>query len=173
MGQSLTVLLCMVDEPNRSRCWNFLNENSDVLKAAQGSSHNHQAWPGGYLDHVSETMTIASALYHAMTKIRPLPFLLSDALVIMFLHDIEKPFKVKGEKLSKKERRQQRESIVKWYGFELTPEQQNAMLYVEGEHDDYRADRRVMNELAGFCHMCDVASARVWHDEPQKENSSG
>lgn len=171
MGQSLTVLLCMVDEPNRSRCWEFLNENERVLKTAQGSSHNHQAWPGGYLHHVSETMTIAAVLHHAMSKMRSLPFSLSDALVVMFLHDIEKPFKLKGEKLSKKDRRQMRESIIKWHGFRLTPEQETAMLYVEGEGDDYRGDRRVMNELAGFCHMCDVASARVWHDEPLKEDA--
>jgi hypothetical protein len=163
----------MVDEPNRSRCWEFLNENERLLKDAMGSSHNHQAWPGGYLDHVSETMTIAAVLHHAMSKVRPLSFSLSDALVVMFLHDIEKPFKVKGEKLSKKDRRQQRESIIRWHGFRLTAEQENAMLYVEGEGDDYRADRRVMNELAAFCHMCDVASARVWHDQPLKEDNNG
>jgi hypothetical protein len=116
-------------------------------------------------------MTLAVALYHAMEKLRPLPFSLSDALVVMFLHDIEKPFKRKGEKLSKKERRQMRESLVAWYGFALSEAQKNAMLYVEGEGDDYKQDRRVMNELAGFCHMCDVASARVWHDEPRKESS--
>ena|SRR3989338_4492030 len=61
---------------------------------------------------------------------------------------------------------------LKKYGIELLPEQQNALKYVEGEHNDYTNQRRVMNELAMFCHMCDEWSARGWHDHPRAENET-
>lgn len=51
----------------------------------------------------------------------------------------------------------------KEYDIALTPQQENALRYVEGEGDDYSSERRVMNELAAFYHMCDVASARIFH----------
>ena len=49
-------------------------------------------------------------------------------------------------------------------------EQWDALKYVEGEMGDYSARRRVMNPLAAFCHLCDVASARIWFDFPKLGN---
>ena len=54
----------------------------------------------------------------------------------------------------------------------LSTEQENAMKYAEGELDDYTNQRRVMNELAGFVHICDVLSARVFHNYPRRSPSS-
>src|SRR5208282_3730794 len=69
-------------------------DNIVRMTTASGSSHNHQAWDGGYQDHIVETMNIACQIYRRFKSCsRPMPFTLSDALLVMFLHDLEKPWK--------------------------------------------------------------------------------
>lgn len=161
--------LRLLSRENSNAAWKFLEEHEALVFSAPGSAHNHQVWEGGYADHVVEVMQIADKLHDALSEIRPLPFYLADAILVLFLHDIEKPFKkgIPAENWTKQARSLIRKEIVLKYGFVLTEEQANALKYVEGEGDDYRGDRRVMNELAAFCHMCDVASARIWYDEPR------
>lgn len=170
-------LVGLIDEPNRSACWRILDENRRLFQTVQGSTNNHQAWPGGYWDHVSEVMNIAAFLYPRMNFLRPLPFSLSDALLVVFLHDVEKPWKYEigpDGQLQHREGLRTKEDAhgfrgqkLAQYSFALTPEQENAMRYVEGEFDDYTNRRRVMGPLAAFCHLCDVTSARIWYDHPQ------
>lgn len=159
----------LVDAPEREACWRIFKDNEELVREAMGSSHNHQAWPGGYVDHVNEVMLIALRLYDTLNAIRTLPFTKHDALLVLYLHDIEKPWKKVRNLWSKAGRKAFREEKIKAYGITLTPTQANALQYVEGEGDDYRGDRRVMNELAAFCHACDVLSARLWHDQPGRE----
>lgn len=177
---TLDKLLEIIPEPNRTPCQNILEDirKDPVLSKAPGSIYNHQTWPGGYLDHARETMNIAMWLY--MCSPRLLPFKLSDALLVLFLHDLEKPWRFLVTSIpscgnilrTKEERKKFRRDKIQAYGITLTPEQENALLYVEGEGDDYSPKKRVMNELAGFCHICDVFSARVFHDYPLAENDS-
>ena len=169
MPERIKRLLRLVDEPNASICVKILEENLELFRAAPGSSHNHQAWPGGYLDHVAETMKIAFELHLSLCLFRRLDFSCSDPILIMFLHDLEKPWRYSGVDLnSKKERREFRDKTIEEYGIVLTEEQKNALLYVEGEHEDYSNLKRAMNPLAAFCHMVDVASARIWFDYPRR-----
>lgn len=134
----------------------------NLFTQARGSSHNHQAWKGGYLDHVVETMNIACWLYE--TSPRTLPFTLDSALIVLFLHDIEKPFKeVIGGWKTKEDRRTFRETVIQQNQIPLTDNQKNALEYVEGEHD-YSNTERKMGPLAAFCHTCDILSARLWFD---------
>lgn len=172
---SIAHLLSMVDEPNRSVCERILEENDELFRRVRGSSHNHQAWPGGYRDHVQEVMNIGYRLYNLCSGLRPLPFTRSDVLLILFLHDIEKPWKytvseggliIKPELVDKGMQKAFRAEKLRQYGIVLTPAQENAMRYVEGEHDDYSSKQRVMNELAALCHCADVLSARLWHNYP-------
>lgn len=173
-------MLVMIDEPNQTVCFRILSENRKLFQIVQGSTHNHQAWPGGYYDHVQEIMNIAVYLYPVMHALRPLPFSLSDALLVVFLHDIEKPWKYEigpdGELQiipalrAKDAQHEFRLKKLTEYGIVLTPEQENAMRYVEGEFGDYTNRRRVMGPLAAFCHMCDVWSARGWFDYPLEQN---
>jgi hypothetical protein len=81
--------------PNAEPLRNIVRgENFMRIMDAPGSSKNHQAWQGGYIDHVAETMNIACQMYWTFERLgRDLPFLISDALVVMFLHDLEKPWK--------------------------------------------------------------------------------
>lgn len=136
----------------------------DDTKTAMGSSHNHQAWVGGYTDHVLETLNIGIWLY--VSSPRPMPFPLEDALLVLFLHDIEKPFKNTQTWRDKQERRDFRTMLIQQNQIRLTEEQQNALRYVEGVPDsEYSNKERVMGAMAAFCHMCDIASARLWHDK--------
>jgi hypothetical protein len=173
-------MLDMIDRPNQLACKAILSNNRELFQTVPGSTNNHQAWPGGYIDHVCEIMNIAIVLYREFNGIRPLSFSLSDLLLVVFLHDIEKPWKYVLNAESKLEHRpgmQTKEDHQKFriaklkeYGIKLTPEQENGMKYAEGELNDYTNQHRVMGELAAMAHACDVLSARLWHNHPLEKN---
>jgi len=165
----LNEMIWLIESPNGDKCESLFGDNLVRFKEAWGSSNNHQAWPGGYLDHVTEVMNIAITLHASLSTMRPLPIKLSDALLVLFLHDLEKPWKKEMKFQTKSDRHGFRLTKIGEYGIVLNLEQLNALTYVEGENDSYRNDRRVMNELAAFCHLCDMTSARIWHDQPIEE----
>ena len=176
---TLENLIDMINEPNRSICLKILEDNRTLFQTVQGSSYNHQAWMGGYFDHIQEIMNIGLIIYNQFNIIRPLPFSLSDVLLILFLHDIEKPWKyeidgetlrIKPELADKSIQREFRNRKIEEYGIKLTPEQENGMKYVEGEHQDYSPNHRVMSPLAAICHLADVTSARIWFDHPSSND---
>lgn len=177
---SIEEMLKMIDEPNGSRCWQLLKDNQKIFQTARGSTCNHQAWTGGYYDHIQEIMNIVRILYHHLNFLRPLDFSLSDALLVTFLHDLEKPWTykisdrgewIRDELFSSKEAQQAfRRAKCQEYNIELTPELENGIKYIEGEHKDYTNRRRVMSPLAALCHLADVTSARIWFDFPLEEN---
>lgn len=171
-------LINFIDEPNRTACLNILNKNRTLFETIQGSTHNHQAWAGGYFDHILDTMNYAFHLYDFNTSFgRPLPFSKSDGLLIMFLHDLEKPWRI--EKMpdgnvrnrpgldTKADFKAFREDKLREYNIVLNDYQMNSLTYVEGELSDYSSTHRVMNELAAFCHQCDNWSARAWYNYPK------
>lgn len=169
-------MLDMIDEPNRFACVKILADNRKLFQTAQGSTNNHQRWPGGYFDHVQEVMNIAVVLYSELNSLRPLPFSLSDLLIVLYFHDIEKPWKYElredGELYhksgfeTKEDCQRFRIGRLKEYGIALTQKQENGLKYVEGEYNDYTNRRRVMGPLACVAHLCDVTSARLWFDCP-------
>jgi len=176
---SLEESLSLIEKEHRKKCLSFIAENRKLLKKARGSKTKHQAWIGGYIDHITETMNIAILLYDALSKARPLSFFLSDSLLVLFLHDIEKPWKQaypdlclekrSGEKNDKKIKSFRSELIEK-YNFKLTPDHKNALQYIEGEGENYDPHERMQKPLAAFVHLCDVWSARGWYNCPLKTN---
>jgi hypothetical protein len=175
-------MIALINEPNGSACAKILADNRQLFQAVQGSSFNHQAWPGGYLDHVQETMNIGIVLYNQFNSLRPLPFSPSDLLLVLYLHDIEKPWKYelredgqiryKPNMRSKSNQRIFRLTKLLEYGIILNAEQGNGLEYAEGEKNDYSNLHRAMNPLACLAHICDVASARLWFDHPAQTNDS-
>jgi hypothetical protein len=170
-----------IDDPNRTCCLVILEENRALFESVRGSTHNHQTWDGGYIDHVTDGMNYARHLYTFDQAFgRPLPFSLSDALLVFFLHDLEKPWRIivknNGTVLNKPglETKAQfkkfREDKLIEYGLVLTPEQSNGLTYVEGEIHDYSSTHRVMNELASFCHKVDNWCARGWYNYPKQQD---
>jgi len=167
----------------------LLNDHRKLMATAMGSSKNHQAWEGGYLAHIVECLNIAVWLYD--TSPRRLPFARCHALEVLFLHDLEKPFKqfpdagtpigswaqleplshynqggVQINLNSKQFRKEFRNQLIRKYGIQLSDAQWNALAYVEGVPDsEYSPGERTMGELAAFCHCCDILSARLWYDE--------
>ena len=170
----------MIDEPNRTACQRILTDNRKLFQTVQGSTNNHQNWLGGYFDHVQEIMNIAIVLYERLNSVRPLPFLLSDLLLVVYLHDVEKPWKYelhedgqlhhKATMQNKEDHQRFRMAKLTEYGVVFTLEQENGMKYAEGELNDYTNRRRVMGPLACVAHMCDVCSARLWFAHPAEEN---
>lgn len=171
-------MLDLIDYPYRTACKSIYADCKELFETTPGSTHNHQTWMGGYIDHITDGMNYACCLYQLDSGIgRPLKFTLSDALLIFFLHDLEKPWRIKvsadgvasnRDDLSSKEAHKKfRELKLKEYGIELNSYLLNALTYVEGEIKDYSSERRVMNELAAFCHKVDVWSARGWYDYPK------
>ena len=175
---TLEQLIDMINQPLRMPCLQLLTEHRTLFETAQGSTHNHQAWPGGYIDHITDGMNFTNHLYTFIGGFgRPCTFSKSDALFIFFVHDLEKPWRIKVGSdgaynvpglQTKGEFKAFREAQLTKHGIELSPYLMNALTYVEGEHSEYTSTRRVMNELAAFCHMVDNWCARGWYDYPKK-----
>jgi hypothetical protein len=172
-------LLERVDEPFRSAFQRILTEHGERFRAARGSSKNHQGWTGGYIDHVQEVMNVAVVLHEDLGQLRPLPFSLSDALVVLFVHDLEKPWAY--EELDGEWRRRASFSSKEYAhafriekcteaGIAFPAELERAVFFAEGEVSQYSNRTRGMSPLAAFCHICDVASARLWHDYPREHD---
>lgn len=178
---SLNELIDMIDEPNKRCCKNIFEDNKELFIDARGSSYKHQNWWGGYLDHLTETMNYATVFYSTLDNLRPLPFSLSDSLLVLYLHDKEKPWRyIKQDdgswkinpKLVNKEIQVEPfvKQKIKKYGFALSPAHLNALKYVEGEKGDYSQKERVQGILAAFVHLCDNWSARGLYDYPKEHN---
>lgn len=173
---SIDAMIEMIEPSQRVIIKDIYTDNQTLFRQASGSSHNHQNWVGGYIDHVAECMNLAIQFYLSLNACRELDFSLSEALVVMFLHDIEKPWRYRitetGEletiagMQDKAARALHRDETIARYGLILNKRQLNAMRYVEGELDDYTPTQRMMWPLAAFCHLCDVWSARGWANYP-------
>jgi len=187
-------LVRKVDSPANEICLRIIEDNRELFRTAPGSTHNHQAWLGGYWDHLTEVMNLWVLLYGALASgtgrlqlfeddepVELFPeserFTLSDGLLVLFLHDIEKPWRCRlenGELVvipelkSKAARKEFRDRKLAEYGLVLTPQQQNALHYAEGVRDDeYTPDARIMSPLATLVHCCDLISARLFYDFPR------
>lgn len=168
--ERLEHLLRHLDDERKEPCRRLYSENWHLIEKAPGSRANHQAWPGGYLDHIEEVLAIAERAYSALPE-RGFPFTLGDAALVLLLHDIEKPWKyVAGKKFTSSEERHGFVlDLAAQYGIPLADDHLNGLKYVHGElGGTYSPTRRAQKPLAAFVHCCDVFSARVWYDEPRK-----
>ncbi len=182
--QNLISLLKMIDEPNSSKCIRMYQDNKERFDNAYGSTNNHQAWSGGYIGHLTDGMNLILDQYNLLESYnRIIPFTMSDALLVFWLHDLEKPWRIiKNENydpryndsclinyknLHKDQFDFFKLYIIEKYEIELTTYQYQAYKYVEGEKNDYSSKKRVMNELAAFCHGIDNWSARGWYNYPE------
>ena len=151
-----------------------------AIMTAPGSRGAHQAFVGGYREHLRQTMMIASHLYElglVTNMFEYLPaeehFTESDALLVMFLHDIEKPFLFQvnddgsignRSQMTKPERTQFRADFIRRFGFELDARHWNGLDFVEGVRDHlYIPGNRADKPLAALCHAADNMSARAYY----------
>lgn len=180
--QSLECWFEKIKGENLRAVLRFINDDDhrERIGRAPGSRDAHHAWEGGYEEHLRQTMWIAASnfeLFERSNYIQELPeeeqFTLSDALTVLFLHDIEKPFiydfdedgkVVKVVDMPKAERKAFRAGMIEKYGFVITPTMENALLHVEGVRDEYYVPgERADQPLAALCHAADNLSARGFY----------
>jgi hypothetical protein len=127
-------------------------------------------------------MNLAIMLHPILTALRVLPFSLSDALLVLYLHDLEKPWRqgfgspelAVGFDLDVAEQRHAfRLHLAERSGLLLDDAHVNALDFVEGEGPRYSPEERLMQPLAAFCHVCDTLSARLWFDHPEVADTWG
>jgi len=156
-----------IEGDNLGRCINLLKFLTTNYSDAPGSSHNHQAYSGGYYKHISDALEYAIILYRELESLpdrTSLNFTLSDAILVLFLHDLEKPIKYSKDYNGTEDSETIRDSLIKQFDVQLTEEQKLAIKYIHGEGSDYKKDQRVMSPLCAFCHCCDVISARIFYE---------
>lgn len=169
----LSYFLKKIDEPNASKCQKLFEDFKERFEVAPGSLRKHQAWKGGYIHHLEETMNLGQAFYQKMNCFRKLPFSFSDVVLVLFLHDLEKPFRYTEPKIEFKndiEKHDFIESLIKKYKIKLNANHKNALQYIHGEGDDFSRTKRIQKPLAAFVHCLDTMSARIWFDEPKKSS---
>lgn len=181
LNKPLAQLIAEIDDPRSSALLRLYEDHKDLFHYAKGSSHNHQAWPGGYADHLAEILRVNEVTYAALETIRPLDFSQASAAIALFFHDAEKPFRYGPVDSSICNEWRARAETVDWeelkwdiiaaweqqYGFTLTAEERHALKYCHGEGDDHRKDQRVATPLAAHVHHCDNTSARIWPEDGQ------
>ncbi len=180
LKKPLRLLLEEIDDPRRETLLKIYDDHKDLFHYAAGSSNNHQAWEGGYGDHIAECLRINDITYDALQSLRPLNFSKASAAIALFFHDIEKPFRYgPSEDMRCKPWQEKFDTPASWekakwdilaqfnshYGLTFSAEEENSIKYTHGEGDDYRKDRRVSTPLAAHVHHCDNTSARIWHDK--------
>ena len=150
-----------LSDSRKDKIINYHKEHQQLIESAKASSNNHQIWEGGYIDHILQCLYLVEKLYKDLNKLNPLPFTQDSAMIVIYFHDIEKIFKYcKGENIDKND---YYNNILRKRDIIFSAQELNALKYIHGEGDDYSGERRVMNELAAFCHVIDTISARIWH----------
>lgn len=168
---NLHQLIVLIEEPNRTPCLAILNDHKKRFEESPGSLTKHQAWPGGYVHHLEEAMNFGCNLFDLMNTERVLDFSISDVLLVLFLHDLEKPFRYvepKKEFHTGEDKKLFIQDIIDTYGIVLNESHHNALQYTHGEGHEYSRTERIQKPLAAFVHICDVASARIWFDYPKQ-----
>ena len=180
LPHKLVTFLKQIQDPRREILLKIYNDHKDLFHEAAGSTYNHQAWVGGYGDHIAECLLINDTVYNALESIRDPGFSKDSAAIALFFHDIEKLFKnIKTDDTRVAKWQDHRKTSgaswedIKWeiiesikdeYNLTFTDEEINAIRYTHGEGDDYCNKRRSATPLAAHVHHCDNTSARIWHD---------
>lgn len=140
------------------------------LPNAVGSIYEkHQRREWWYYDHIAEMLLLWERLYLEMNQFKKLQFNFESVIKIVLLHDIEKPFNYTNDwKEIMKKWKLNNQSIFAYithkYYIKLNDDELNWIRYIHWEGNDYSEKERIMKPLAAFCHILDVASARIYYD---------
>lgn len=170
-----------IEDDRQSILLEIYDRYRDVFHFARGSGKNHQAWTGGYADHIADCLRINEVVYDAMAQLYPLDFSKGSAGVVLFFHDIEKLFRYGPDQHAECVRWRDKfnqcagntgswdgmkwqilEDMKRVFSFSFSEDEINALKYTHGEGADYSKDMRVARPLAAHVHHCDNTSARIW-----------
>lgn len=174
--------------PSNENIQRLFDDFRTLFRYAPGSRGAHHYWYGGWMDHNQQMLDKYTCDYEWFMEhgwLDELPtneqFIYHEGIVVILMHDMEKPFKyaelVEGiteieipseftsELEDKANRKTFRETLMEKYGITLNSIQQNALRYVEGVRDyDYIPGERTDKPLAALCHSADLTSSRIGYD---------
>lgn len=165
----------LVNMPNRDAIIDAYVENAARIAQTPGSKKKHQAWDGGYLDHVVYATNYGIALHnvHRMLGFEP-DHDEGDIALMLLLHDFGKIARYKKadngwDYVDDPDRAEHEffDKAIERYGFALTEIQENALEFVHGEGSKYTPQGRLMLPLATVCHTADVWNARYCPAHPK------
>ena len=170
--KKLFFYLNQVDEKNKEKLFSLWNENREIMLKAPGSKIKHQSWKGGYLVHLVDTMMYAESMILDIENRFDIKISFSSAILVLFLHDLEKPWKyvLKHKFANEKEKKEFINFLLEKYKIILNDDEKNALKYIHGEGGEYSPDVRVQKPLAALCHAADNNSARISFDKIPKIN---
>jgi len=156
----------------------FHHDHEQLIKKAKGSKKKHQAWEGGYVDHLVECLLIGETMYEGLAWLRDLPFEWHNVVKVIYFHDVEKIFKYSDLEPPRWEIHRAivedenkkflyEHALPDVYDILFTEEELNALTHIHGEKD--YGEERIIGRLGAFCHCCDMLSARMWYDKPTPE----
>ena len=164
-------LLQNLNDPNKENLGRLYTFLTTQFPDAKWSSNNKHQWrEGWYYDHIADCLKFWKVLYDGLQWYRPLPFTFDDVIVIIVLHDLEKPYKYSMhnsdfQDLLSLDSHWIRDKVMEEYNITLSPNQQNWLDYIHGEWDHYSKTERVQWPLAAFCHSIDTISARIYFND--------
>lgn len=163
----VTEYLEALNDPRREAVLRFHRKHEALAKVAKGSAVKHQAWAGGYLDHLGEIFRIAEKIYISLTAIRNVPYTFDQVLLVLYFHDIEKLWKYStGLPEGFDKYHFLFETLSLEYRIVFSDAERNALEFVHGEaSEEYSPTVRLMNGRASICHAADNLSARLWFDQ--------
>lgn len=143
--------------------------NLTRFNTAKGSGTKHQAWPGGYRDHVTQMLNMAYRISNSLEALYgKLPFPWESVVVAVYFHDVEKTWKHVPEALlvdPVPDKYEHLDRELPRFGLFLTEDERNAIRFAHGEPEElYNKTDRVMGRLAALVHSCDMLSARLTFD---------
>jgi hypothetical protein len=119
-------------------------------------------------------MNIAIVIFNSLNSCRKLDLSLQDVLLVLFLHDLEKPWKYSDNdsdvELYKrfKTTEEFKRYIIEKYSFDLNEDIWKGLKHVHGEMDDFDPHIKIQSSLSAFAHICDNISARIWFNFPNE-----
>ena len=164
----------LVEMPNKNAIIDAYVQNADRIAITPGARKKHQAWKGGYLDHVVYATNFGIRLHNLNLKLGFQPdHNEGDIALVMLLHDFGKIARYKKVEngWDYVENPDQAEhdffdKTIKSHNFQLTNIQKNALEFIHGEGSKYTPKGRLMLPLATLCHQADVWNARYCPDNP-------
>ncbi len=165
-------MIALLDEDMQGPVYDFFVNYYKGFTEARGSRVKHHARVGGLRHHLLQMATLYSILYSIFSLlVAHRDYTISDGIVVIFLHDIEKLLKYtdqndldfyKGQYQS--DPRIMLQGVVREFQIPLLPKHWDALKYIHGEGADYDPNRRVMSAFGALCHCADILSARIGHD---------
>jgi len=166
--------LLNIEDYNNFKCINLLDYILDKYPNPTGTIYDDNSYESDYYKHMSDILDYASKMFkHLLLKVK-LEFSLSDAILVLFLHDIVTTIKYTPvltktgvidengmieEEIYEYETASYDEIIeilINKFNIKLTEEHKLVLKHIHGEGEDYRKNKKILSPLSAFCHSCEL-----------------